>query len=150
MIPVRAPQDVTTLLRSMFAAVTPPRCESSSPHSTSTSALPRHSPSVPQHWRLSRLRPPRAVAAFPTPPALAHAFTPLRRQGAGTHFTAVFACPRCSIGSIPPHLAAASHPAAGRTTAAAAQCIARGPTPDTGILQDTAGYCGILLDTGHL
>ena len=48
MIPVRAPQDVTTLLRSMFAAVTPPRCESSSPHhSTSTSALPRHSPSVP-------------------------------------------------------------------------------------------------------
>jgi len=28
--------------------------------------------------------------------------------------------------------------------------IARGPTPDTGILQDTAGYCGILLDTGHL
>ena len=107
-----------------------------------------------QHWRLSRLRPPRAVAAFPTPPALAHAFTPLRRQGAGTHFTAVFACPRCSIGSIPPHLAAASHPAAGRTTAAAAQCIARGPTPDTGILQDTAGYCWILAisdaDTGIL
>jgi len=31
----------------MFAAVTPPRCEFSSSHSTSTSALPRHSPSVP-------------------------------------------------------------------------------------------------------
>ena len=149
MIPVRAPQDVTTLLRSMFAAITPPRCESSSPHRLA----PVHChDTLPQfkHWRLSRLRPPRAVAAFPTPPALAHAFTPLRRQGAGTHFTAVFACPRCSIGSIPPHLAAASHPAAGRATAAAVQCIARGPTPDTGILQDTAGYCGILLDTGHL
>ena len=149
MIPVRAPQDVTTLLRSMFAAVTPPRCESSSPHSTSTSALPRHSPSVPA-LAPQPSSPTSCRCRLPTPPALAHAFTPLRRQGAGTHFTAVFACPRCSIGSIPPHLAAASHPAARRTTAAAAQCIARGPTPDTGILQDTAGYCGILLDTGHL
>ena len=150
MIPVRAPQDVTTLLRSMFAAVTPPRCESSSPHhSTSTSTLPRHSPSVP------------ALAPQPSSPTsfrcrLPHPASPCTRvytiapAGRGHTLTAVFACPRCSIGSIPPHLAAASHPAAGRATAAAVQCIARGPTPDTGILQDTAGYCGILLDTGHL
>ena len=151
MIPVRAPQDVTTLLRSMFAAVTPPRCESSSPHSTSTSALPRHSPSVP------------ALAPQPSSPTscrcrLPHPASPCTRvytiapAGRGHTLTAVLACPRCSIGSTPPHLAAASHPAAGRTTAAAAQCIARGPNPDTGILQDTAGYCGILAvsdaDTG--
>ena len=140
MIPVRAPQDVTTLLRSMFAAVTPPRCESSSPHSTSTSALPRHSPSVP------------ALAPQPSSPTscrcrLPHPASPCTRvytiapAGRGHTLTAVFACPRCSIGSTPPHLAAASHPAAGRTTAAAAQSRA---DPR---YWDTAGYCRILRDT---
>jgi len=140
MIPVRAPQDVTTLLRSMLA-VTPPRCESSSPHSTSTSALPRHSPSVP------------ALAPQPSSPTscrcrLPHPASPCTRvytiapAGRGHTLTAVFACPRCSIGSTPPHL------------------LPRIPLPDVRLRPqrndrsradpgywDTAGYCRILRDT---
>ena len=157
MIPVRAPQDVTTLLRSMFAAVTPPRCESSSPHSTSTSALPRHSPSVP------------ALAPQPSSPTsfrcrLPHPASPCTRvytiapAGRGHTLTAVFACPRCSIGSIPPHLAAASHLAL-LDVRLRPQCNAslEGRPRILGycrILRDTAGYCWILAisdaDTGIL
>ena len=150
MIPVRAPQDVTTLLRSMFAAVTPPRCESSSPHSTSTSALPRHSPSVP------------ALAPQPSSPTscrcrLPHPASPCTRvytiapAGRGHTLYGSLRLPTLLnwLNPSPPSCCLASR-AAGRATAAAAQCIARGTTPDTGILRDTAGYCGILLDTGHL
>ena len=150
MIPVRAPQDVTTLLRSMFAAVTPPRCESSSPHhSTSTSTLPRHSPSVP------------ALAPQPSSPTscrcrLPHPASPCTRvytiapAGRGHTLYGSLRLPTLLnwLNPSPPTCCLASHCRTydcGRSA-----MIARGPTPDTGILQDTAGYCGILLDTGRL
>ena len=98
-----------------------------------------------QHWRLSRLRPPRAVAAFPTPPALAHAFTPLRRQGAAGH--TLYGSLRLPtllnwLNPSPPSCCLASR----CWTYDCGRSAVHRSRADPGYW-DTAGYCRILRDT---
>ena len=136
MIPVRAPQDVTTLLRSMLA-VTPPRSGSSSPHSTSTSALPRHSPSVP------------ALAPQPSSPTsfrcrLPHPASPCTRvytiapAGRGLRLRTLLNW----LNSSPPSCCLASR----CWTCDCGRSAMHRSRADPGYW-DTAGYCRILRDT---